>query len=246
MKLKRLVVSVILLGLIGTGVWYFLIREGDVRARFNLVALPGTIFQSAKLWATSDPSVSDFEFEKRYVFNHKLEDDSVRYTFRWEVFQTGDSTSQIVVNVTSDQNSFSTRLQSLFSETTIEKLTTDKLKEFYEKIGEHLDKFRVEVIGEARFDSTFCLYVPLSTSQYGKAGGMMGNDSFISEYIIANKLKPAGMPTVQIHSWDEQEDQLIYDLCYPIAFSDTLKNNELVSYKWIEGFDAVQANYYGN
>ncbi len=243
--IRNLIIAVTLIAL-AAGVWYFFLMEGDVSGTFRLHTTPGTVNQSAKLWIQNQEGASNFEQVSSQQFGHDLELEGSRYRFAWNVKVQDDTTSVVRVSVTEPSRSFMNRLQRPFLETGVEQVAQTKLKDFFTKAREHLDRIRVEVLGETVFDSAFCVYTPIKTSQLGKAGGMMQNYSFISNFIVSEGLTPTGMPIVEIVDWDQSTDEIAYNLCYPIAVQDSLPEQELLSYKWIPGFKALKANYFGN
>ncbi len=245
--MKKRIVLIFISTLLVALFWYLFLMEGDVRASFKLNALPGTINQLAKDWhkGTSDDNFEQWNINE---FSHTITEAGNMYSFQWNVVALSDSSSKIIVTVTQPGSSIKNRLARPFYETDIERTASEKLKGFYKEAQEHLGKIRVEVVGREKLDSVFCVYVPVSTTQRGKAPGMIQEYPLLSNFIMSEQLKAVGPPMLEVVNWDMKNDSLNFNFCWPIQFADSLpvrRYNEL-RFKWISGFNGLKATYFGN
>jgi len=228
-------------------VWYLFIRTYDLKVSFKLNTTPGTINQVVKSWSNGNKNLELTEQKSINSYKQIMSLKESCYLFNWEVQLLNDSTSQVNVYVSEPANGIVNRLAIPFVETTLEKNAGDALTSLYRKTNEHLRNFKVRVLGVASFDSTYCVYIPLKTSQQGKAFGMMGNYSLLSSFIVENNVETNGVPFVEVTEWDWREDEIKYNFCYPIKKpKDLPQTPDLLKYKWLAGKKAVSAIYNGN
>ncbi len=118
--------------------------------------------------------------------------------------------------------------------------------DFNKKLKQHIKNFRVTIKGESELKPTYCAYVPIKSTQVGKASGMMKNYSLLSTILVKNKVELNGKPFVEITHWDMEKDSIHYNFCYPIIKNDSLPEHQLIKYKQLEGKKALKAVYNGN
>ncbi len=74
----------------------------------------------------------------------------------------------------------------------------------------------------------------------------MQNYSLLSNSLVEHDLELNGKPVVVINEWDQKNDRIQYDFCYPIVKPDSLPEIPYISYREIEGGRAIKAVYNGN
>lgn len=240
---KRLGIVVVLVLALG---WYLFLKPQDYRVSFKAKALPGTINQTLRSWnQTLDGSVpmrylDENRLEQQLVFN-----DSV-YSYIWNISQLHDSLSQIKVNIKDADNSVMNRIKVPFGETDFEKRAKKTLLEFNDFLTDHLDDFRVTIVGEEDLFNTFCACTAQKSLQREKAGGMMHNYSLLNSIIAENEIQLNGPPLIEVVDWNQATDSLTYNFCYPIIRSEKLQKHPEVFYKRLFGKNSLKAVYNGN
>ena len=226
--------------------WYLFITPYDYKVTFSVKTLPGTVNQTVKLWSNS---LDDSKITNQAAINaldQQLTVGDHTYTYKWEMNLTNDSTTKVIVYISEPENSLANKIAIPFVETQIEQDAENNVTGFYNRINEHLDKIKVKVDGISEIKRSYCVYVPLTTSQVGKAGGMMNYYSLLSSFILENNIETTGFPFVEITNWDMVNDSLSYNFCFPIIKTDTLPKTKLLKYKWLEQAKAIKATYNGN
>lgn len=245
MSLKK-IISVSLVILIGFLVWYLFFKPYDYAVKFNARTFPGAINQSIKLWSYS---MSDAEIEKSddllQLKQTVVYNDST-FLYNWRITPLTDSTSMVQVFVTDKDHSLRNRLTYPFYHTDFEKRVKNTVVDFNEKLKQHIAKFKVSIEGLTETDPVFCAYVRLESKQIEKASGMMQNYSLLSNALVEHDLELNGRPIVVINEWDQKNDRIQYDFCYPILKKDSLPEIPLISYREIKGGSAIKAIYNGN
>ena len=133
-----------------------------------------------------------------------------------------------------------------FSDTDFEKRSRKTILDFMENLNDHTNRFKVTIVGEEKIPTKYVAYLPVKVAQFQKAGGMMKNSSYITQTLLNSSADFDGPPMVEITKWDNINDSLEYNFCYPIIRSDRLPLNTDIKYKRIFEKRALKAIYNGN
>jgi effector-binding domain-containing protein len=245
MTLKK-IIALSLVILTGFLVWYFHFKPYDYAVKFTARTFPGAINQSIKLW---NYSLSNAEIEKSddllQLKQTVVHNDST-FLYDWRITPLSDSTSMVQVFITDKDHSLHNRLTFPFYDTDFEKRVKNTVVDFNEKLKQHIGKFKVRIEGMTETEPMFCAYVSLEGRQIEKASGMMQNYSLLSNSLVEHDLELNGKPIVVINEWDQINDRIQYDFCYPIVKPDSLPEIPFISYREIKGGRAIKAVYNGN
>jgi effector-binding domain-containing protein len=226
--------------------WYLFILPYDYKVTFSVKTFPGTVNQSIKLWNNTLDSAKIINQISISSLEQQLKVGNHTYSYKWEMNMINDSTSNVKVYISEPENSLINKISIPFVATEIEQYAKKNVTEFYDRLNEHLDKIKVKVEGVSEIERTYCIYIPLTTTQIGKARAMMNYYSLLNSFIMRNGIQTNGLPFVEITNWDIGSDTIKYNFCYPIIKTDTLPNLELLKYKWLEHTTAIKAIYNGN
>ncbi|MGB5227059.1 AraC family transcriptional regulator [Eudoraea sp.] len=243
--MKKIILVLLPLLLIGL-VWYLFIKPYDYLVTFKARTFPGTINQSLKIWNSTleDAQLVNQEGLTQLEQNIKFNDST--YLYQWDIIPLTDSTSEVKVYVKDLDHSFKNKITIPFFNTDFEKRTISTVKDFNEKLNEHIDKFRVNVTGKSELSSTYCAYVSVKTTQFGKAKGMMYNYPLLNTILANNGIELNGRPFLEVTQWDKETDSIQFDFCYPIIKSDSLPQHPDLKYKQFNSRNALKAVYNGN
>lgn len=235
--------TIILLGLI----WYLFIKPSDYTVRFETNTFPGAINQTLKLW---DESLDTLERIQQngsiYDLTQKLKFGDSVHIYNWNIQALTDSTSKVVVNAKDADHSILNKIKVPFSDTDFEKRVRKTVLDFADNLKVHIKEFKVTIDGEAELPSKYVAYIPIKSTQFLKAGGMMKNATYISQTLLNNQAEFNGPPMIEVTDWNMDKDSLTYNFCYPIIRSDRLPMNTDIKYKRIFGKKALKATYNGN
>ena len=240
-------VILVLLPLLVAGLlWYLFIKPYDYLVTFKARTFPGTINQSIKTWNSTlkDAQLVNQEGITHLEQNIKFSDST--YLYQWDIIPLTDSTSKVKVYVKDLDHSLQNKIAIPFFNTDFEKRTISTVKDFSEKLNEHIDNFRVKVTGKKELAASYCAYVSVKTNQFGKAKGMMYNYPLLNTILANNGIELNGRPFIEITEWDKETDSIHYDFCYPIIKSDSLPEHPDLKYKQFNSRNALMAVYNGN
>ncbi|WP_297797411.1 AraC family transcriptional regulator [uncultured Eudoraea sp.] len=241
-KVLSVLLSLIIVGI----VWYLFIKPYDYRVTFKTRTFPGTINQSLKIW---NSTLEDAQIVKQEGLSHleqKIKFNDSTFLYEWEIIPLTDSTSKVKVYVKDLEHSLQNKIAIPFSHTDFEERTVNTVKDFNEKLNDHISNFRVKVTGESKLPATYCAYVSVKTTQLGKAKGMMYNYPLLNTILSNNGIELNGRPFIEVTQWDMETDSIHYDFCYPIIKSDSLPEHPDLKYKQFNSRDALMAIYNGN
>ncbi len=244
--MKRKLLSFIAVLLIGGLIWYFFIKPYDYLVSFTAKANPGTINQTIKLWNSSLNLKGSIDQENLQNLMQTIHFKDSVHTYIWNITPLTDSTSSVKIYIKDVQNSLKNKASLHFGTTDFERRTEKMVLDFNKKLNEHLKNFRVTIQGEEAFQATYCAYIPLKGNQFGKAKSMMQNYVYLSNTLVANNITLNGRPIIEVVHWNQQNDSISYNFCYPIIKTDSLPEISDISYKEIKGTKALKAIYNGN
>ena len=240
-------VILVLLPLLVAGLlWYLFIKPYDYLVTFKARTFPGTINQSIKTWNSTlkDAQLVNQEGLNQLEQNIKFSDST--YLYQWDIIPLTDSTSKVKVYVKDLDHSLQNKIAIPFFNTDFEKRTISTVKDFSEKLNEHIGNFRVKVTGKKELPATYCAYVSVKTNQFGKAKGMMYNYPLLNTILANNGIELNGRPFLEVNQWDKETDSIQFDFCYPIIKSDSLPQHPDLKYKQFNSRNALMAVYNGN
>lgn len=246
MNSKKVILGIFLAAILGGLIWLLFLKPYDFVAMMEARSIPGTINHTLKTWSRSIEN-SDIRQEggKNHLRQELRFNDSL-FVFDWKLSRENDSLTHVKVGVSLESENPLMRVVNLFSETDFERRSRNTILDFNKKLKEHLASFKVRIDGEASLEPTFCAYVTIENGQLEKALGMMQNYSLLSDALLVNKIEPNGMPFVEVTHWDQDQEKLKYNFCYPIVKKDSLPLDGLVSFKQFEGGQYLKATYNGN
>ena len=243
--MKRIVSIIIILIVVIAASWY-LTKPYDYVVRFPAKTTVGTINQSIKSWyaAIEDTEIIDQSKFNELTQQFKFGDSTHIYT--WKIEAETDSTSRVKVYIKDKYHSLANKLTVPFSKTAFEKRSEATVKEFFDVLNSHIDKFKVTIHGEETTRATYVAYTPLKGVQAEKAKGMMYNYSLLTQVLLKDNVTLNGPPFVEVTNWNIKNDSIQYNFCFPIIQTDSLPEHPEIKYKQYNAQDAIKATYNGN
>ncbi|MGX1928502.1 AraC family transcriptional regulator [Flagellimonas sp. 2504JD4-2] len=245
--MRKVLLSVLAILLLALA-WYLFIKPSDYTVRFEAKTFPGAINQTLKLWEKTLDTVTAIsqEGDDIYRLRQKVKFGDSIHVYDWEMEAITDSTSKVRVNIHDENHSLSNKIKIPFSDTDFEKRSRKTVLDFMENLNDHVNKFKVTIIGEEEIPTKYLAYVPVKVTQFQKAGGMMRNLNYITHILLENKVQLDGQPMVQVTKWNMEKDSLEYNFGQPIIRSETLPMDTEIKYQRIFSKKALKAEYNGN
>lgn len=227
-------------------IWYLFLKPSDYLVRFEVKTFPGTVNQMVKIWNNALENPGQIEQTSLTSLTQTLKFNDSTHQYQWEISRINDSTSKVRVYASDLEYSLDNKIAIPFSDTDFEKRTRKTLIDFNEKLNEHIDKFKVTVLGQDTIPAIYCAYLSQRTSQLGKAGGMMRDYNYLTGELLKYQLETDGLPVVEVTQWDTEQDSISFNFCFPIKQADSLPDLGEIKYKEIAPRKAIKAIYNGN
>ena len=227
-------------------VWYLFIKPYDYLVRFEVNTSPGTVNQMIKIWNDVLEPNGLIEQESLSQLNQTLKFNDSTHYYKWSVSKLNDSISLVKVYAKDMDHSLMNKVLVPFQDTDFEKRTRATISDYIDKLKQHIDRFRVTLLGQEDIPAKYVAYTEVSTSQYGKARGMMKDHNYIGAELLNNDIELDGPPMVDIVNWDRDKDSIQFHFCYPIIRTDSLPDLGEIKYKEIKPGKALKAEFNGN
>ena len=245
--MKRIfkVLSIVFVGFL---VWYLFLKSSDYTINFKSKALPGTINQSVKLWGKGLKNTLDIHQQDFMNIIQNLSFSDSLNQYHWNIIPINDSLSKVSVGIKDLDlmKSIMNRLKVPFSKTDFTKRSENTVFDFMTVLKDHVDNFKVTIIGEEKTPSKLFAYVSIKKEQYQKAKGMMDNANFISDVLLKNDIKLDGLPMVEVLAWNIQKDSIDYNFGFPVKNMDSLPDLGEIKFKKLTQKKAIKAIFNGN
>ncbi|MDC6365503.1 MULTISPECIES: GyrI-like domain-containing protein [Flavobacteriaceae] len=243
--MKRIFIVVIALVII-LFFWYFFLKPQDYQVSFQVKTVPGTVYETVKVWNSTLKGSKPVEFRSLKDFKQVLSVNDSLHIYEWNISSINDSLSQVTVNIKDAEHSLMNKIKIPFSDTNFEKGSRKMLVNFNRFLTDHLKTIKVTFNGEDNLFTTFCACIPLTTTQTKKAAGIMQNYSLLNSLLYESEVELNGPPFLEVLDWNLEADSLSYNFCYPIVRSEKLPKHDDVIYKRIFSKRALKAEYNGN
>ncbi|NNF82232.1 MAG: hypothetical protein HKO67_12985 [Flavobacteriaceae bacterium] len=248
--MKKLL-SVLLVVIIAGSVWYFFIKDFNYIVRFEANHAKGTVHKALSLWKANAYDGVDSVYiqnsdpftgleQKVWLKDHAL-------TYRWKIKTINDSVSKVVAYIKDDENSVKRNWEVIFGNSEFVDLNLQLLQKISGGINVLNERYTIQQSDSIQYvESRHCAYISLESSITNKAQTMMNNIQVITSYLKSNNIPISDDPFLQVTSIDFDNDKMTFDFCFPVTKSSRYPQSQKVSFKDVEGFNALKATYYGN
>ena len=242
-----LIIPLILIG----AIVYLLIRPCDYQAHFTVKATPDVAFFSIlnwDIWNRKKAASSIQTISKNPVKNisQKILLNDTTLTFKWEFKQVNDSITMVRACVSDPERKLYNRLTVPFINTPFKNSVRGNMLDIQRRLDLMLKTFHYEFTGFSHFHKISCLYITLNGTRRSKAREMISNVVALNQFVRLNNLGLNGNPFVLVHDWNEMNDSINFDFCFPIARTDAVPDHPEIKFKTVEGMDAIKTDFYGN
>lgn len=236
-------ISIALLSFI---VWQVFLKPQDYLASFKINTSVGTVNQVIKSWHQSLENSKAIRDDNLNRFEHQITFNDSVFRYKWEIEKLNDSISKIYAHISDEKNGFKQRLLSPFFDTEFEKRSKKTVYDLYDRLSQHLEKFKVTYKGLDSIPETYCAYIPIKSTQSQKASRMMKYYPVLDNFALDKRIKSNGLPFIEVLDWNKKTDSITFNFCYPIKKIDSLPHHDLIKYKFRKATKALHATYNGN
>ena len=249
--MKRKLIYLGLFLLFSLTIWYFLVKKSDYTITFTAKTSSGTVYQGINEWMlnlqkSEQCKVKSLTHTKFKLIDYFVDKGEESFYYSWSLSPISDSTTKVILDIKSQNNSFYHRLLAPFFSTEFKEYHINQIKEFRAGLEKHLEKFKVKIEGIGQTEELFVAYITLNSVQQEKAQKMIFHDPEITGYLAKNKIEIIGKPYLEIVNWDVESEQLTFNYCFPIQKNTPYVADEKVKFKTIPPINGLKATYFGN
>ena len=251
--MKKIFISIafiILLALIG-GITLLLTRPCDYQAHFTVKATPDIAYFNIlnwDIWNRKQVSSKIEIMSKTPVRNisKKVLLNDTTLIFNWEFKKLNDTITMVRAYVSDPDRKLYNRLTVPFINTRFKNGVRGNLLDIKTRLALMLKTFHYEFTGYHHFEKKSCVCINLKSTPRGKARAMMSNVMELNQFVRQNNLELDGNPFLVVHDWNESNDSISFDFCFPITQTDAVPEHPKIKYITVEGMDAIKTDFYGN
>ena len=206
--------------------WYFVAKEEDYQVSFTSEQSKSLIFQQILDWENySGETESVIVTNDRQPYSEisqsfKIGDSS--FLYQWELNSEKNNSTKVTAHITDLNHSFKQRLQVPFFKNDFVKRSVKNVEEVGKAIAIKGKQFKLGTIERTDYGGSYCAYLPVTSSTKQKASNMLATIAIIMEYLKGNDIELQGDPFLEVTSWDEGNDMIQFNFCFPISKGDSL------------------------
>lgn len=248
---KKTWLTIFAFGLIGLFCWHFLIKTYQHKISFEIKDTPGVVYSNLSEWKSIKDlkDSSQVEILKRIPFKqvvHKVTLKDSSFTYRWEFARTNDSITRVTAYISDNLHAFSQNLTAPFGGSNFIKRNTATVKDLAQEWISYRERYKLSEVNEAKRPATFCAYVSVVSEVSKKANSMRRSIADVMSYVNENNLDLTGEPFLQVTAWDQLEQTIAFDFCFPIKESDSLPASDRVEFKVAPAINGLKTSFNGN
>jgi len=230
---------------------FLLLRPCDYQVRFTVKTTPDIAYFQILNWHTWNRKQVPSKIEitdKAPVksVSHKVLLNDTTLLFNWDFKTLNDSVTRVRVRVSDPFRKLYNRFTVPFTNTCFKKSVENNVRDNKTRLELLLRKFNFEFTGYTQFEERRCVFIELKNTTRGKAGAMISTVAELNQFVRQNNLVLNGHPFVVVHDWNELEDSINFDFCFPIIRTEIVPEHPEIKFKKVEGMDAVKTDFYGN
>lgn len=242
---------VLIVVVLGGAIWYFFVKDYNYVIRFEANHSKGTVHKALSLWQANAydgvDSVSIVSSNPYTDLEQKLKMNDLSLSYRWKIKTINDSVSKVITFIKDNDNSVKRNWEVIFGGSDFVNSNIGLLQKISTSINALNERYTIEQSDSIIYlKSRYCAYISLESSITTKAQTMMNNIQVITNYLKGNNISIVDDPFLQVTSFDYENDKMTFDFCFPVTKSSKYPEHPEVSFKRIDGFEAMKVDYFGN
>lgn len=249
MAFKILKIGFVILTMI-VGVWYLIIKDYDYKITFKTPQASGVVYNYLLGWNNWQSSNNKIVTASNKIPFSKLRQDFIvsdtNVNIEWKIVRESNSVTKVTAYLKDKNNSLIQKLKVPFIKTDFVKRSLSTVTRIQRELAELEKSYIVGNIETSKIPKQFCAYISLESKLSEKANQMMAGNYYIINYFKENNIDIKGSPFLEVTSWNEKDNSLKFNFCFPITFSDNYKESKGVKFKMTEEKSALKTTFNGN
>ncbi len=237
--------------LLATLLWYFFLKQEHYQIRFITSQPPGVVYQHLADWpifGKQDSLEVVWEGGSRFSTVHQMvidREDTLDY--QWDIWRINDSTTKVKAKVTDPKHYWKRKWEVPLQIGNFASQNVTLVENVRNQLNKKAENFEVEAIADTIFPSKFCAYISVENVPVAqKANKMLSEISLVMGYIKDYEIPLDGDPFLQVTRWDQENNTIDFDFCFPIQKSDSLPPTQGVAFKTTNNERFLKAVFHGN
>lgn len=251
--MKRIItislLSLVLLVLVSAIILY--IRPCDYRASFTTKASPDVVYFHLLNWKNWNRKLSGVEIRVsgkqalQSVSSQVVLPDTI-LDFHWKIEALSDSSTEVTACVSDPDRRLKNRISAPLFPIAFKRNVRKNILDLMQRLEIMRKTFHFKFKGPSYFEARDCVYMTLNCHVRQKAATMIATVTELNQFVRQHELGFEGHPFLLIHDWKVGSDSICFDFCFPIRDQEAIPPHPQISFKHVEGMEAVQSDFYGN
>lgn len=229
--------------------WYLVLKNEDYQVSFTSQQPKNLVYQHILDWerySTEENSViviNDSKDSDEISQSYKIGDST--FLYQWRLISEGNKT-RVTAHITDLNNSFKQRLQVPFLKNAFVKRSIKNVEEVGKAVAIKGKQFKIGSIESSTYEGSYCAYLPVTTTTEKKASAMLSTIAVIMKYLKGNDIELNGDPFLEVTAWDESNDEIQFNFCFPIIRQNNFPKHEEIQFKETKPFQGLRTTFNGN
>ncbi|MAO07550.1 MAG: hypothetical protein CL596_02425 [Alteromonas sp.] len=230
--------------------WYLFIKKDHYQITFTTPESPGMVYHHLMDWpiyGKKDSISINLVSEERY--QHIAQQVSVNdslFLFEWSFERKNDSTTQVKAKITDIEHPIKQKVQIPFSNNAFKKRAFKSVYDVAQELKNKSENFKIGSVSDTLLPSTYCAYIPLKATTKTKAQVMLSNISFVIPTLKDDSISLSGPPFLEVTHWNQANDSIYFNFCFPIPKKESLPQSPYFSYKETAPKKGLKVVFNGN
>lgn len=231
-------------------VWYFKIKKEDYQISFEAPVHKGIVYKHILHWnqyAHDDiDSIKTITNIPLKTIEQLIYIQDSTFLYHWDFSNKVFGTTKVTAHISDKKNSASQRLQVPFFQNRFVQRSIKNVENIAKGIRIEKQKFKLSTIKDTIVETGYCAYLPVQSKIDKKATSMLAAIAPIMKYIKTNNIEITNNPFLEVTRWDQQNNIIDYNFCFPIKKSDSIPINDNIKFKTNSSFNALNVTFNGN
>lgn len=247
--MKRKILWIVGILFLGIALWYFFLKEYHYQVSFTTSEPAGIVYHHIVDW----PAYDKFELEVETISKapyttieqHISKADSV-FRYVWHIEKESDGLTKVTARITDSKNNFTQKLGIFSPSNDFVKRSIANVALVGDALVKKAEAYNVHSVKQDELPAKYCAFISLETDVNKKASTMLKNIATVMDYLNDNEIELVGDPFIEVTKWNEAENTMNFNFCFPISENDALPETSEVQFKKTEITKGISAEFNGN
>jgi len=247
--MKRWLKWVLVAGVLGLGIWYFLLKDYEYRVSISSDQPKGVLFQHILDWENyqlDEAEISIVSKKKYSEIVQRVQSADSSFLYTWHLDKSSDNETTVTAYIKDENNGLVQKLSVPFSNNDFVKRSIRNVKTVAKAQKLKAETYKFHSVTDSVIAPTYCVYLPLESTVRQKASTMLQGIVTIMDYIKGNEIALNGDPFLEVTQWNEEDETISFNFCFPIKQSDSMPPHPALQFKTTEALEGIKTEFNGN